>query len=1068
MMGSSDDGNSIGIDSNNALPGHDDKSKNPSEQLPIESLRLLLDDHPSCDIALDDLLSLSHSSHSSRSSLETAEEDEDGLLTNVEPDVPDVDFEGQNPTFPSVHKKVAYTSQDAAMLSLIQILDSAKAPRGLFDQVTKWITKTLAAGVDLSRPISSRTSFVKRLKKRFPAPEPTVTTMQLETESSQRPLQPHGEERQTVNIYHWDFVSQLQDLLADHHLFGDLDNLVVNSVDEFLPYPDDPNEPIDEVLTGRWYQKYVVEAMTNCDRQFIIPIIMAIDKTPIAGNGRYSLEPLMFTTALLKNCVRENPRAWRHLGLVPDFEEKSKARRASYTMKAASKGRAQRNYHGALAIVLESFIKAQEHGILHLLALGKTAKVLSLQCPLAFVITDGLGADAIVGRMGTTGRKDGTGRRCRGCDCDTANHSDPYHQCNQLQQEIMEDMYLRAQSSDTEIVKKAKKELHFISQHPVNNAFWPAVYLPSRPGGIYSSLPVDPMHAVEEGILNYVLVVFLGTLSVDLQAQVDDLASQMFQQCPSQTERRNFPRTNFTKGITSLSFLAAHERVGLILSLYLLGTTDKGATLLCSRGSEWNSDAPPQGQRHLSDDKMYIADFIDLLELLLCFHAYYKSGTFWSRNDNTGMEKRAQEAVAYTLTAVQQVLPRNQGHKWGLQKMHDTAGHLTKDISEHGRSANFDTSGPERNHKSFAKDPARTSQKRGNSIFLDQSSSRINENQVFHNTCRAWGMTPAKDLVHNEDDNRRDSRAMMFGTKLPLYKVRIRPSMEDVNVVLGQVTWVGKGRSRPHIHPIVTQFLVKNYGEGAEEQYPLHTIDCYTEVIVGEQRFRAHPNYDSNRPWYDWVFTQWELPHRPTLPELSELVTSIGSIREESDDQDSEETQQFYYVPAKLLCFIRVPLKQDSEDEEEKSVVVDMEQEGGYSISAVVHSCEDGPVMEKETHITRRWVPEYEKETPQRLGETLFRPVLRIIPVSSISCSVLVVEPSPGIHEVRPDHFEITEVRERRTVWANSFIPAAHGSNLVRSEEERSGEECSEEDLSDEERSDEELSDVQSIDEELS
>jgi hypothetical protein len=1040
--------------SNNAIPGNpnaDEEDDDQSEQLAIESF-FLLEDHPNNfeAVALDDLLSCS-SSHSTTSS-DILHDDEPVVVTNPaeEPEEAPQEFGYEmGSSFPSVHRTVPHLHDDVAMLELIEILDKAKAPRGVFDKVTKWIATTLAKGVDLSHPIPSRESFVKRLKKRFPAPKATMTTLQLETDSSQG----RREERQTVNIYHWDFVSQLKDLLADHHLFGDLENLVVNSVDEFLPYPNNPNEPIDEVMTGRWYQRYVVQAQTDCKTQFIIPIIMAIDKTPIAGNGRYSLEPLMFTTALLKNPVRENPRAWRHLGLVPDFEEKSKARRASYTTAEASKGRAQRNYHGALAIVLESFIKAQEGaGIPHALKLGKMTKILSLQCPLAFVITDGLGADGIVGRMQSTLRTDGTGRRCRGCDCDCdqAHQADPYHQCNQLQQAEMERMYHRTQSSDKETVKKAKKDLYAISQHSVNNAFWPAVFLPSRRGGIYSSLPVDPMHAFEEGILTYVLHVFIGTLPVYLQAQVDELASQMFQQCPKQTERRNFPRTNFTKGITNLSFLAAHERVGLLLSLCLLATTEKGAMLLCSSG-DWDYAEPRQGRQ---EDRRYIADFIEVLELLLCLHAYYKSGTFWSRNDNTGMEKKAQEAVAYTLAALQQVLPRNTGHGWAFQKMHDTAVHLMKDISEHGRSANFDTSGPERNHKTFAKDPARTSQKRGNSIFLDQSSSRINENQVFHNTRLAWGtITHARDeLVHN--DSRTGSswktRSAIFGTKLPLYHVRVGPSssrehgdIEDVNAVMGQATWLGQGKSRPNIHPVLTQYLVAEFAG----MYPWPTIDCYTEVIVGEQPFRAHPDYDGNGPWYDWVFTQWEVSTEVDVtapPYAAGLVTSIRpddcQEREEewesdngNDSQESKvkETPSHFYVPAKLLCFIRAPvIRAPVSLEEDSGDAVNME------LVAIVHSCEDIPMQGQETHITRRWVPEYEEEP-----KGVFRPYLRVIPVTAISCGVLVVEPSPGIHELRPEHFPITEVKERRTVWANSFVQAAHESNVVVVAEERSSDE---------------------------
>jgi hypothetical protein len=59
-----------------------------------------------------------------------------------------------------------------------------------------------------------------------------------------------------VEVITFNFEEQLQDLLADHNLFGDLRNLVVNVGDEdkWLPY-NNAAGTMFEVFDGMWYRK---------------------------------------------------------------------------------------------------------------------------------------------------------------------------------------------------------------------------------------------------------------------------------------------------------------------------------------------------------------------------------------------------------------------------------------------------------------------------------------------------------------------------------------------------------------------------------------------------------------------------------------------------------------------------------------------------------------------------------------------------------------------------------------------------------------------------------------------
>ena len=93
------------------------------------------------------------------------------------------------------------------------------------------------------------------------------------------------------------------DLLSDHELFGDLNNLVINPDDCWTPYkPPMAQANLDEVLDGKWYQDMVhVDVPLNVDGKptFWIPIIIYIDKTGTDAYQQHGLEPVIFTTPLL-------------------------------------------------------------------------------------------------------------------------------------------------------------------------------------------------------------------------------------------------------------------------------------------------------------------------------------------------------------------------------------------------------------------------------------------------------------------------------------------------------------------------------------------------------------------------------------------------------------------------------------------------------------------------------------------------------------------------------------------------------------------------------------------------
>jgi hypothetical protein len=68
-------------------------------------------------------------------------------------------------------------------------------------------------------------------------------------------------------------------------------------------------------LDGSWY-KNSIRRLQNYDKdplkeaaEFVLPIVMYVDKTGTSMNQRYPLEPFMFTKAIIKRKKRIRPRS---------------------------------------------------------------------------------------------------------------------------------------------------------------------------------------------------------------------------------------------------------------------------------------------------------------------------------------------------------------------------------------------------------------------------------------------------------------------------------------------------------------------------------------------------------------------------------------------------------------------------------------------------------------------------------------------------------------------------------------------------------------------------------------
>jgi len=259
----------------------------------------------------------------------------------------------------------------------------------------------------------------------------------LVDEPQQAPQLGSTQKKYAVDCIAFNVKRNLLDLLDDGDIFGNLNNLVVNNDPEKKRSPFDPYRNVsgvsDEILDGTWYRDTLARLREYDEDPFVdgvdflLPIILYCDKTGTSMNQRYPLEPLLFTTAIIKRKLRNYPRSWRPAGYIPDIENKSSAE--SRYIREKNKGATAQSYHLALSYLLKGFRQLQNDGIVTWLQFGRFRKKVRLRVEIAFIIGDGKSADMMTCRYPSTWP---TRRISRSCTCLARDSDQVSKQCEYI------------------------------------------------------------------------------------------------------------------------------------------------------------------------------------------------------------------------------------------------------------------------------------------------------------------------------------------------------------------------------------------------------------------------------------------------------------------------------------------------------------------------------------------------------------------------------------------------------------------------------------------------------------
>ena len=487
------------------------------------------------------------------------------------------------------------------MLKMIKAIRAAGAPLSLLDTLVKIIREEWQIGrMDITTLCTHKTA-IRRICKMFPS-LPTPISVSITHERTVQEMN-NGVERPSLTFPKFSFLGQLQDLL-DEHVFSDLQNLVVDPDNRWDHYKANscPHSE-DEIQDGRWFQNIVQKVHrypeTDSIKNFVFGIQGYVDKTGTDAYQRTAVEPFVFTLTLFTNQIRNSDVYWRVMALLP-------ASLCQQQRKKHSFGASVRNYHIALHHAFAEFIDLQKNPPIVRLRLGDQFQNVRAHLFWVNTIADGLANESLTGRIQN---RHSSPRLSRGCHCPQhlADRSDLV--CKYIQQTAIERLSMAAlgppndgnegwksyiASIDSIKAKRAAesalKTRKKIAQSILNNVFgqhvvdlvWFHVDQGPNPRGCFGSTPVDPMHAIEEGIIPNIMSVILDPLPESAKSSLDALAVKII---ACNRWDSDYPRMNFSGGFCSLTQLTADEKVGKMLLLWIIMQTTIGRDILGKRCS---------------------------------------------------------------------------------------------------------------------------------------------------------------------------------------------------------------------------------------------------------------------------------------------------------------------------------------------------------------------------------------------------------------------------------------------------------------------------------------------------
>jgi hypothetical protein len=550
----------------------------------------------------------------------------------------------------------------------------------------------------------------------------------------------------------------------------DPENLVIDQKDPFkTPQVGGDDGYLDDINTGSVHVEAHKKYCTG-PTDILAELVAFCDKSYVDKNGKLTLEPLMFTLGIFNRKYRNNPKAWRPMGYIPNLDH--------LAPKGADAKKKLHDYHFCMRIIMSEMIEYQKLGGIdwRMLIDGKWIDV-RFQIPLAFVIGDTEGHDKMAGHK--IDRVTMTNKQCQYCDVDHEDCDNPHVVTKLTTKEEIQN--LRREKTQTSIAYLENE----LSYRQIDDAFDEVVFS-DWIRGIHGSTPAEVIHAVNLGLEERAITSVFSMKretgkargrggggpkkkKIRLAARDSDSDSEDEMQSESEKARvyqpaegedksrvsilttfmcdyvdkqckalhkqlqwqsdTDMPRINFPTGISSLSKMTANERAGVLLLLLLVFCMDNmHYTVRKFKKEQTKIKKGVTGFLVQSMGEELMRNVVKGISLLLLFEWFLKC----TRVPLTCIQS-VKAFVPDMLESIFRVFTREEGTQHKTIKSH-LPTHAVDDIYRQGSAENFNSGPGESSHIDNIKVPGRNTQKRARTFAVQCSNQYCNNNVIN----RAW------------------------------------------------------------------------------------------------------------------------------------------------------------------------------------------------------------------------------------------------------------------------------------------------------------------------------------------
>lgn len=775
----------------------------------------------------------------------------------------------------SNREQLLFSYMDKAFIDLYNTHRKCRAPVGLFDETMNWIRKYKDAFFESSN------SNTVRIRSDLPSRKTFIKHMYEKVYSKEymQKARPKLVDIVCEGIILQGTVIDLREVLADLLSNQDVVNnlLFYDASDPTKIHPRDHPE-IGEIITSDvMFQAHTRLCTGPLDVAF--PLVLGNDEVNFDKYGKLQLDPISLSFGRLPVHIRNQPWAWRYIGIVHSIKQFDTDDKLDATTK-------MKIYHQSLKRIFASLKEIQnEGGIPFDLPLRDgTTKCVNLKIYIQFCIGDTKGHDNWCGRMGSHCL--GMSQHLRDC-CVTPNESDnPQHKCSFRKVEDVK--YL-----------ETEEEFRAISFKKIDN-FLLDLDFGDNVHGIFGATCGEPLHVFEMQLLELISQGFSNSLFSKSQAALQKAMSNIVNVAEHQSIKADYlPMNAFRDGNTDVKLLTGREKHAKLFAIYI--------SMMCSDLFEMIARLPKKNEHHLCCGITDLNCWMDLIEDSLILMQWLKQDVvkkedLYNRDwynqyvdnnnaednilplddDDMAFQSKAQCKVIEYLQKYKSVVNRTDGNKLKLPKFHLVL-HFVRNIIRHGVPANIDGSRMESSAKDLAKSPGLRTQKRHSTISfstacryheditvleaerLYHTRSSPHKNAAATGADKTYSYFSSKKKTYDErfpeDEESIKNRHYIFQGSCFSLKLRVADGLthDDIySVGIAQVQWTGEGINGRIddnlLYCIMNWLWVDPYGGTISFT---SRPKCYTEMNIGGMVYRCHPSYRSHQPWNDWVYVDW-------------------------------------------------------------------------------------------------------------------------------------------------------------------------------------------------------------------